>query len=275
MRNFTQYTTYLIDLYGVIHNGKNPFPGALTSLKKLVATQKKVILFSNSPRTIDYVKQKLEAMSIDLNGMNIMTSGEHYLYAITNHESYGMPFLKGKAFIIKNHHDNTLLSVDNLKDKICDKLQDADYIVIAGYTENKDELHLFDAVMQEAVKIGLPAICPNPDLIAYQGDHVVYTGGTFSKFYEQMGGVVHYFGKPSPSFYELALNKYVGQDYNKSDILAIGDNLDTDILGAKNFGIDSLLITKTGICKRYSEIELMQMIQDKKLNPMMIDEFII
>ena len=34
---------------------------------------------------------------------------------------------------------------------------------------------------------------------------------------------------------------------DKSRILAIGDSLHHDIKGAKNFGIDSLLITSTGI----------------------------
>jgi ribonucleotide monophosphatase NagD (HAD superfamily) len=127
--------------------------------------------------------------------------------------------------------------------------------------------------MQEAIKLNLPAVCPNPDLVAYRGNTPIYTGGTFAKIYEDMGGKVYYFGKPNKSFYELTLKLYDGPHYSKKAILGIGDNIETDILGANNFAIDSLLIKKTGLCKKYNDGELLDILKQKNLHPFIINEF--
>jgi len=52
-----------------------------------------------------------------------------------------------------------------------------------------------------------------------------------------MGGQVVYFGKPHPEVYNQSIN-----NKNKK-VLAIGDNLNTDIRGANLLNYDSLLIS--------------------------------
>ena len=64
--------------------------------------------------------------------------------------------------------------------------------------------------------------------------------GTIADLYNHMGGKVIILGKPSKEIYLKACKKI--KDLDLSKIIAIGDSLDHDILGAKNFGIDSLLI---------------------------------
>jgi len=55
--------------------------------------------------------------------------------------------------------------------------------------------------------------------------------------FEKMGGQVIYFGKPHPEVYNQSIN-----NKNKK-VLAIGDNLNTDIRGANLLNYDSLLIS--------------------------------
>ena len=55
-----------------------------------------------------------------------------------------------------------------------------------------------------------------------------------------------YFGKPSKEIYLGKLQKFDQIDISR--IVAVGDSLDHDILGASNFGVDSVLIT-SGIHK--------------------------
>ena len=67
-----------------------------------------------------------------------------------------------------------------------------------------------------------------------------------------MGGRVKYFGKPYTDIYEKAMRKV--RISNKNKILAVGDSLRTDILGANNFQIDSALVL-TGVHTKIKEIE--------------------
>ena len=55
--------------------------------------------------------------------------------------------------------------------------------------------------------------------------------------FEKMGGEVAYLGKPYPEVYNQSIN-----NKNKK-ILAIGDNLNTDIRGANLLNYDSLLVS--------------------------------
>ena len=57
-----------------------------------------------------------------------------------------------------------------------------------------------------------------------------------SKHWEELGGKVSYFGKPHPEIYNLCFDK-------KEKVLAIGDNLRTDIKGANNLNLDCIFIT--------------------------------
>ena len=73
-------------------------------------------------------------------------------------------------------------------------------------------------------------------------DGTVYPcAGEIAEHYQAIGGEVLYFGKPYPQVYEQAQMMLGLEDGAR--ILAIGDNLDTDIRGGNAFGVDTLLIT--------------------------------
>ena len=79
-------------------------------------------------------------------------------------------------------------------------------------------------------------ICTNPDLIVDRGNVRELCAGSVAMVFEKMGGEVIYFGKPHPEVYNQSINN-VGKK-----VLAIGDNLNTDIRGANLLNYDSLLI---------------------------------
>ena len=80
-------------------------------------------------------------------------------------------------------------------------------------------------------------ICTNPDLIVDRGNKRELCAGSVAMVFEKMGGEVVYFGKPHPEVY------YQSIDNDNKKILAIGDNLNTDIKGANLLNYDSLLIS--------------------------------
>ena len=81
-------------------------------------------------------------------------------------------------------------------------------------------------------------ICTNPDLIVDRGENREYCAGSVAKVFEKLGGEVVYFGKPYPEIYNQSVEN------NNKKIIAIGDNLNTDIKGASNMNYDSLIITE-------------------------------
>jgi len=89
-------------------------------------------------------------------------------------------------------------------------------------------------------------ICANPDIQVHRGTKLIWCAGALAAAYEQLGGDVIYLGKPHPPIYDEALNRLSamsGAAQEPTRILAIGDGLRTDILGANRTGIDALFIT--------------------------------
>ena len=85
-------------------------------------------------------------------------------------------------------------------------------------------------------------ICTNPDLIVHRGNQTEYCAGSLAEIFKKLGGEVIYFGKPYPEIYNFCIKK-------NENILAIGDNIRTDIKGANKMKFDSLFITH-GIHKK-------------------------
>ena len=96
--------------------------------------------------------------------------------------------------------------------------------------------------------MNLVMFCANPDFVTIEknNDKNIYCMGTIADLYDHMGGKVVILGKPSKEIYEESCKKI--EELDKSKIVAIGDSLDHDILGANHFNIDSVLIA-TGIHK--------------------------
>ena len=82
-----------------------------------------------------------------------------------------------------------------------------------------------------------------------------------SKNFESLGGKVIYFGKPHKEIYSMCFNE-------NEKVLAIGDNLRTDIKGANNLDIDSIFITK-GVHRNEfkNDSELLKLIELYKVKP--------
>ena len=78
-------------------------------------------------------------------------------------------------------------------------------------------------------------ICTNPDLTVHRGNVEELCAGSVAKVFEDLGGEVIYFGKPHKEVYNMCFK-------SSEKVLAIGDNLRTDIKGANNLNIDCVFI---------------------------------
>ena len=78
-----KYDAFLIDLWGVVHNGVQLYPGAVDVLENLNKINKRFVLISNAPRPSKSVRKYLLNLKMDeIFLKNIFTSGEAALQTL-------------------------------------------------------------------------------------------------------------------------------------------------------------------------------------------------
>jgi len=234
---YSKFDIFFVDLWGVVHNGIECYSDALKALKN-IRKSRKIILISNAPRPSNSVQKFLNKINFNKKFYNLLiTSGDLTRFYLKN-------FSKNKCFYhLGPDRDKSLFINLGLKKT---SLNNADFVVCTGVNNNNDSLSKYVPILKKIKKKNLKMICANPDLIVHRGDRTEYCAGSIAKLYEKMGGKVKYFGKPYKYFYEYicgVLKKKYKKNINKNKILVIGDNLNTDILGANNFKVKNLFIT--------------------------------
>jgi len=229
------YDLFYIDLWGVVHNGISLHDQAIEVLEKLKKMNKNFVLLTNAPRPTIIVTQQLEKMGMEKKLRDhVFTSGQAALYYLKKKYS------ESNFFHIGPPKDFDLFS--DFKNYKTNKIEKSRYLLCTGLFEDFfDDLNYYKNLLENHVdKI---MICTNPDLIVDKGNKREMCAGSVAMVFEKIGGEVIYFGKPYPEVYNQSINN------SNKKVLAIGDNLNTDIKGANLLKYDSLLISN-GIHKQ-------------------------
>ncbi len=232
----------ILDLWGVAHDGRAPYEGALECLGRLRAEAKRVLFLSNAPRRSDRIVPVLEAMGI-VQGRHydhLISSGDVARDALARRDDPWHRALGRAYFHIGPERDRGLL--DGLDYRPAGSLAPADFLLATGlFDDERDGVDDYAALFGEALAKGLPMVCVNPDLAVMRGDRQVVCAGALAQAYAARGGEVRYHGKPYPRAYELCFRKLDG--FSRRRILVVGDSLRTDIAGAKAVGLETVLVT--------------------------------
>ena len=225
---YKNYDTFIIDLWGVIHNGVALNPSAISAIEQLENNSKKIVFLSNAPRPSSKVVNFLLKMNMDKKYLlNVMTSGEAAMHAI-NKNQFGKTF-----FHLGPSRDTSVF--EKVKNNKTD-LESCDFIICTGlFDEHDDDLEYYKNFLKKYISKKL--VCTNPDLIVHRGNEEELCAGSVAKVFEKLGGEVVYFGKPYKEIYKMCFN-------TNEKVLAIGDNLRTDIKGANNLNIDCIFISE-------------------------------
>jgi HAD superfamily hydrolase (TIGR01459 family) len=237
----SRFDAFILDLWGVIHDGQNLYPGAKDCLEHLRGAGKKIVLLSNAPRRGSSVAEVLLRMGVSASGYDaLITSGEAAYQCLADGHS---PFFRptGKSYIyIGLEKDRAILT--GLDFTQTDAPEAANFLLLSHSFYDNQPFEELAPLLARCLAAKLPALCINPDMevVRQTGEHV-YCAGKLAAEYEAKGGQVIYFGKPHPIVYDNSFKALVG--IHRSRILAVGDNLATDIKGAQNAGLKSLLVT--------------------------------
>ena len=239
-----RYDLILCDIWGVLHNGVASFAQASDALVSFRKGGGAVILISNAPRPSPPIARQVLKLGVSPDAFDaVVTSGDVTIGLMEQQSG-------DQVLHIGPERDLTLLDAvaeaSGARPKLV-SLEDAHYVLCTGL--RNDEIETLDDYRSElqAMSIrGMAMICANPDIVIHRGDTLIYCAGALARRYEELGGSVVYAGKPYTPIYDLALalaEQIRGASIEKPRVLAIGDGMRTDIIGAARAGLDVLFVT--------------------------------
>lgn len=239
-----RYNVLYCDLWGCLHNGYTPFAEAVEALRAFKAKGGYVLLLTNSPRPRASVEKQLEKIGVPRDCWDAIASSG---------DSARAAMLRGlvgrKVWFIGQPHDQSFFApmevVSDAVEITQVPLEEAEGIVCTGPEDPAADPEVMRPKFLYAKQKNLKLLCANPDIVVDRGEIREWCAGALAQLYTEMGGESLYFGKPHAPIYELARMRLAqaGVDCPPERILAVGDGLKTDILGAQGEPIDSLFIS--------------------------------
>ena len=225
-----KYSVILCDLWGCIHDGVNLYPGAAERVARWNSDGRKIIFITNAPRTADAVARQLDRLGLPRLWEGIATSGEAGIACLKEAER--------PVGFIGTASDQADLESRGVRIATGDDFSE---LACAGLDERRRRVADYEEEIAPLAGRDVLMHCLNPDRVVIRGGVAEPCAGAIADRYEALGGRVEYYGKPYPAIYRHAM-KLAG-DPPPSDVLAIGDGLNTDILGAARMGYDCVYVT--------------------------------
>lgn len=227
----------LCDVWGVIHNGVNPFQLSVEALKAARQRGQTVILITNSPRPAGGVIRQFETIGVDPDCWDdIVTSGDVTRQLVTEapKQIYFLGPERDSALV--EGLDVELVGPDAARAVLCTGLFDDETEQAEDYRRMLEGFRARD----------LPFICANPDRMVERGDRLVPCAGALADLYVELGGETRIAGKPHAPIYReaMARARAIRGSADQARALAIGDGVHTDIRGALDNGFEAVFIAR-------------------------------
>jgi HAD superfamily hydrolase (TIGR01459 family) len=235
----SRYRGFIVDQWGVLHDGARAYAQALGCLAELRAAGKQVILLSNSGKRTVVNRARLAEMGIgDTLYDAVVTSGEATWQALAERRDPFYAGLGDRCILWSRYGDRSV--VEGLSLEVVDVVDDADFLLLGG-VEDDARLEDFGAVLEAAAERALPMVCANPDIVSVLPDgRFGMAPGAVAHHYEQLGGKVGYVGKPHRPIYELCLD-ILGRPPH-GEVLTVGDSIAHDVAGGAAMELDTALV---------------------------------
>ena len=238
-----RYDAFLLDQFGVLHDGTAVYPGVIECLEALQQAGKRVVILSNSGTRQAPNRARLQGLGIAENLYeDFVTSGEvtrAYLKSappeLRPDPETARPL---RCLPLGGPAERAIL--DGLGIDQAATAEEADFVMVASFGQDPPPRDAFDDVLATARRRGLTLVCANPDVKGVSPNGLIHAPGALAADYERAGGNVVYIGKPHPLIYRHVLRNLA--PVSSSRVLAVGDSLSHDIAGARGVGLDSVLV---------------------------------
>jgi HAD superfamily hydrolase (TIGR01459 family) len=234
-----RFDGFILDQWGVLHDGTRPYAGALECLQKLRARGKRIVVLSNSGRREDYNIELMRKMGFACALFDrLICAGEDARQALAARSDDFHRALGRRCFAFTRDGDRSVLEGIGLE--FSARVEQADFLAVLGTDSPRRSLADYESELQAGIAAALPMVCANPDLWRFAPDGMIEAAGVLARRYEALGGRVYYHGKPHPAIYASCL---AALGCPSRRVIAIGDSLEHDILGARRVGLASALVT--------------------------------
>jgi HAD superfamily hydrolase (TIGR01459 family) len=234
------YDGFILDQWGVMHNGIQPYEGVVDALNHLRHRKKQVVVLSNSAKRSDDNVERLKKFGIKPTlYKSVVTAGEVAWQGMKEQKDGPFKGLGKKCYHIAKADDRGLLK--GLDIESVDDIEKATFILVTSFNAPAMKLEDLDPVFKKAVVKKLPLVCANPDMIVVYGHDRQPGPGAVAKRYHELGGMAHLIGKPHKTIFRYCLSLFEG--VIPSRILVIGDSLQHDIAGGVTVDVDTAFVT--------------------------------
>ncbi|MDO9501603.1 TIGR01459 family HAD-type hydrolase [Falsiroseomonas sp.] len=235
-----RYDGFILDLWGVVHDGRKPYPGVADALGRLKARGKRIAFLSNAPRRSFVVDDLLTGMGLDRALWDgTMTSGELAWRHLKHRDRADFAALGVKALHIGPERDLSVPAETGVQ--LVGSAEEADFVLNTGPepARGNTDIEPYRAALTACAARRLPMLCVNPDRHVMVGDDRVICAGALADLYAELGGPSAIeIGKPDPACYPPVLELLGITD--RARVVAIGDSPHTDLAGAQSAGIDAV-----------------------------------
>ena len=258
-----KYRYFLVDQFGVLHNGFTPYQGAANALRSVRAAGGRVIIISNSGKRAAANVARMHQLGFGNDCFDQLVSSGEVAWQLLNNKIIGQRFAPGvKCYFLSNNNDRG--AVEGLAVTEVTEISQAELILLTGQLLDDSGLQSLYEKLQVGLKNNVPCICTNPDKIAYAGSKKVFSSGTVAAWYESQGAEVIWLGKPYPEIYQYIFSTEEISDVN--EVVCVGDSIEHDIAGGSAQGIDTVLV-RTGINDHLTDAELQQLFVQHQCTP--------
>lgn len=231
---WSSYDVALLDLDGVVYIGAHAVPGAAAHLGAAAsAGMHLAYVTNNAARPPRDVAAHLRRLGVPAQDADVVTSAQAAARMLAERLPAGARvFVIGGTGLLEALEEEGLVGVQD---------PDTDPVaVVSGYFPDLTWRTVSDGAI--LVRAGLPWVASNLDLsVPTPRGHGPGNGVLVEVVSRFTGRVPDVAGKPLPPLFEETLRRVGGERP-----LVVGDRLDTDIEGARNAGLDSLLVL-TGV----------------------------
>lgn len=243
-----RFKAWFLDQFGVLHDGKKPYPGAILALEKLAGSGAKMVIISNSSRRSSVTTEKLRSLGFDTSCfLATITSGELTHQHLQKRNDPWFAAL-GRKCIHITWGNRGAISLEGLGLQVVNNVNDAEFILAHGTealgSPSGDPLPKSLEELEQILMLGLekrlPMVVANPDYVTVEARDLRVMPGTLAAKYESLGGEVKWMGKPDKVIYSSAMSL---AGVEARECIMVGDSLHHDIKGANASGIASAFIT--------------------------------
>jgi ribonucleotide monophosphatase NagD (HAD superfamily) len=246
------YEGLLLDAYGVLNDSEGPLPGAAALLDRLTINGFRYYVVTNdASRLPETLERRFAAMGLAIPADRILTAGGLLGRWFTRHR------MAGARTVVLGPADSVTY-VERAGGTVVPLARDAEYDVLCVADESGYAfLPAIDAALTSLTRMADRGrsprlVLPNPDFIYPTPDGFGFGGGAAAILLEaaigrRFGGsttlMFERLGKPHRPLFDEAVGRA-----GTSRLLVIGDQLETDIAGARAAGLDSALL-ETGVSR--------------------------